>query len=88
MIFRPKCKRGEEGCRYFHPPKHLGLQVINMGRNNKRMKQEMISKMKLAQQQTAYAYVNPLHQALAASQAVNPAALYSPLMTPYVIQSR
>ena len=59
-----------------------------MGRNNKRMKQEMISKMKLAQQQT-YAYaVNPLHQALAAGQAVNPAALYSPLMTPYVFQSR
>ena len=50
-ISRPKCKRGEENCRYFHPPKHLALQVINMGRNNKRMKQEMLSKMKLMQQQ-------------------------------------
>ena len=59
-----------------------------MGRNNKRMKQEMISKMKLAaaaHQQSFYtaaaaAAVNPLQQA------VNP-LFYSPLMTtPYTIQ--
>ena len=81
----------EHFCRYYHPPKHLGLQVINMGRNNKRMKQEMISKMKLAaaaaQQQSFYtaaaaAAVNPLQHA-----AVNSPLFYSPLMTtPYTIQ--
>ena len=26
-VSRPQCSRGEDRCKYFHPPKHLGLQV-------------------------------------------------------------
>ena len=56
-VNRPNCRRGEANCKYFHPPKHLSLQVINMGRNNKRMKSEMLAKIKMnyQQQQAVYA---------------------------------
>jgi hypothetical protein len=27
-IARPNCKRGEDVCRYYHPPKHLGRELI------------------------------------------------------------
>lgn len=59
-VHRQNCRRGETNCKYFHPPEHLSLQVINMGRNNKRMKSEMLSKMKMQyQQQQAAVYAAP-----------------------------
>ena len=51
LLFFNTCRRGEANCKYFHPPKHLSLQVINMGRNNKRMKSEMMAKIKMQYQQ-------------------------------------
>ena len=68
-----------------------------MGRDNKRIKQEMISKMKLAvqqqqQQQTAaaaaYYAVSPAFAAATAAQSSANPVFYSPLMTPYAFQSR
>ena len=79
-VYRPKCKRGSDACKYFHPPKHLGLQVINAGRNNKRLRQEMASKMKVLhhlqsqQQQQSLLQQQNLASSALTSYIANPSA--------------
>lgn len=66
-IQRVGCTRGEAACKYFHPPEHLALLVINAGRNNKRLRKEMASKISMAKtallpnmaSTTTYAGANP-----------------------------
>ena len=38
-------------CKYFHPPTHLRLLVINAGKNNKRLRSELMTSMQQQQQQ-------------------------------------
>ena len=50
-------RSGRKGCRrpyckYFHPPTHLRLMVINAGSNNLRLRSEIMTKQKLLQLQT------------------------------------
>lgn len=42
LVARRGCHR--TNCKYFHPPTHLSLLVINAGKNNKRLRSEMKAK--------------------------------------------
>ncbi len=46
---RGGCSR--TNCKYFHPPTHLRLLVINAGKNNKRLRSELMTSLQQQQQQ-------------------------------------
>ncbi len=54
FIFSHSSKRGgctRTNCKYFHPPTHLRLLVINAGKNNKRLRSELVTSIRHQQQQ-------------------------------------
>ena len=54
FIFSRTSKRGgctRTNCKYFHPPTHLRLLVINAGKNNMRLRSELVTSVRHQQQQ-------------------------------------